>query len=319
MYVCSGCRSYFKTGGSGKKIRCPKCKTEFLTSLKITDEKWKLLDRDARNARINRAIAGEQLRDEVPAPEVQKIVVKRPQPAAPATASAPAAQAPAAPAPGPATATPAPAAQAPTAPAPAATSPVPSAPAPAPVSPEEPKPAKTMGADTSTLFKADAPDEAILEARRLLEQKDVQAEMPAPRMDKKRFMVVCVTALVILFSLYVFTVIVPMFSTKKEMAAIMHCKTGDVIDFGCKEMGRWKIIDAEEDRILVVSDAPAPVSPLKSDDDALEWLNSVFMNRYFNMFERKRIIAPGEGEYRIFLMPENQAGDGVYPSFWILL
>jgi DNA-directed RNA polymerase subunit RPC12/RpoP len=58
MYICPECRSYFKTGSSGKKIKCPKCAHKYLLDLKTEDARWKELDKEARNKIIEEAKAG---------------------------------------------------------------------------------------------------------------------------------------------------------------------------------------------------------------------------------------------------------------------
>ncbi|MCR5356838.1 MAG: hypothetical protein K6E63_05470, partial [Lachnospiraceae bacterium] len=198
MYVCPGCRSYFKTGGADKKIKCPKCHNEYLLSLKISDEKWRELDKGTRQARINRALAGEQLRDETPPKEESPVI-----------------------------------------------------PADAPIK----KPDHLS--DSEDLFKPEAPDEAILEARRLLEQKDVQAEMPALQLDYKKFNIVIIAALVLLFIPCIFNILVPAITIKKELTAIVQAKPGDTVKFGRhKGNTSWRVLEVEEDRALIICDHP---------------------------------------------------------------
>ena len=274
MYVCPACRSYFKTPGGDKKIKCPKCKQEYLLSLKISDEKWRELDKDVRQARISRALAGEQLRDEVPKPPTP--------PAMPADAL--------------------------------------------------PKPTEHL--QDEAIFKTDAPDEAILEARRLLEEKDVEAEMPAPQMDYKKFMIICVTSFVLLFIPAVLNILVPAITFKKELTAVSQAQPGESIKWGRhKGNTSWRVLEVDEDndRVLVICDhkvkgdfpekqSPPPGGALVSKDQIMiDWLNSSFMNSYFNVLERARIVPSTDDANKIFLIPNEQPNDGIYPAFWIRL
>ncbi len=300
MYVCPSCRSYFKTGGADKKIKCPKCKEVLLLSLKITDEKWRLLDKEARQSRISRALAGEQLRDEAPKVKQGPVI-----PAVPVTPAAP-----------PVSHTSFFTDQAAPSSAQGTLSSAPAAPSSQPVTDEK------KSGDNDFLFKADAPDEAILEARRLLEEKDVQAEMPAPQVDFRKLMIVCMTAFVLLLIPSLWNLVFPIFTLRGEMDAISQAEPGDSIEYGKYDGGRtWRIIEAEDDRVLVISDRAVNKNFKDSKDNKAitAWLNSSFMNRTFNVYERARIIPAKEGDDKVFLIPGESPADGIYPAFWIRL
>lgn len=241
MYICPGCRNYFKTGSSGKKIKCPKCKEEYLTDLKIADEEWRKLDADARKTRINRAIAGEHLREAIPAPE--PVPVKAPE----VTPSVPA---------------------------------------------EDANP-QVKEEDSSAKSKEDLPDEVILEAKKILEEQDMHADMPRQPVDRRRLAVVCGVSSGLVLLLTFLSLILPVFRLKEEGPALLTAQVGDTVSFG-KYKGNtgWTVLEKDDDSILAVSDfyvANAVPEDKRDKDRQIEWLNSSFINRTFNIYERKRL------------------------------
>ena len=239
MYICPGCRSYFKTGSPGRKIKCLRCKEEYLTDLKITDEEWRKLDQDARQSRIGRAIAGEQLREEIP-------VENTPSPAVALSDTAKQAES---------------------------------------GEDNEPKGVKN---------KEDLPDEVILEAKHILEQQDMQAEMPKQPVDKRRLAIVCSVGGGLLVLLTFLSLVVPIFRMKGEAAALATVQAGDVVSFGkYKGNTEWTVLELDDDGITMVSNyyvASAIPKDLKDQVNQIEWLNSSFMNRAFNLYERRKLI-----------------------------
>lgn len=235
MYICPGCRSYFKTGSPGKKIKCLRCKSEYLTDLKITDEEWRKLDQDARQSRIRRAIAGEQLREEIPVKEP----AKEGPPVVDMTADKPE---------------------------------------------KEGEQAK---------LREDLPDEVILEARHILEQRDMEAEMPKQPIDRKRFGIVCGVTGGLFLLLIILNLVVPIFRIKSEIPVLAAAEEGDIVSFGkYKGNTQWIVLERDDRGLLMVSDfAVANAVPPETKDkiSQLEWLNSSFVNRAFNIYERRKL------------------------------
>ena len=235
MYICPGCRSYFKTGSPGKKIKCLRCKSEYLTDLKITDEEWRKLDQDARQSRIGRAIAGEQLREEIPVPEPEEV---RP-PVVDVTADKPE------------------------------------------------KEAEQVKA------KEDLPDEVILEARHILEQRDMAAEMPRQPIDRKKFGIVCGVTGGLVLLLLILNLIVPIFRIRSEIPVLNAAEEGDTVSFGkYKGSTQWTVLERDDKGLIMVSDfsvANAVPPETKDKISQLEWLNSSFINRAFNVYERRKL------------------------------
>lgn len=233
MYVCPECRSYFKTGSSGKKIKCLKCKNAYLLDLKIADVEWRKLGKDARTSRINRAIAGEHLREEIPR------------------------------------------------------------------SVEPPKPPESE-ADTTPKPDADKdrigvelPDEAIIEAQKLLEEQDMQADMPRQPIDKGKLAIVCTVTVGLLFLMSFTSLILPIFRTRSEMSTLIDAEAGDVIDYGkYKGNTEWTVLERSDNELVVVSNyavAKAIPEGVREKNKQVEWFNSAFMNKAFNIYERWNI------------------------------
>ena len=233
MYVCPGCRSFFKTGSTGRKIKCLRCKNDYLADLKITDEEWRKLDPDARKSRINRAIAGEQLREAIPKPV---------EPARP-------------------------------------------------VSAEE----STKERSDESAIKADLPDEAILEAQKLLEEQDLQAEMPRQPVDKKKFTMVCTITAGLIILLSFFSLVFPVFRMREEAGVLEEAQAGDMVSYGkYKGNTEWTVLERNDNEFLLVSNYAVASALPESERDRqkqTEWLNSAFLNRSFNIYERSRLLA----------------------------
>lgn len=240
MYICPECRSYFKTGSLGKKIKCLRCKNAYLTDLKIADVEWRKLDGDTRNSRINRAIAGEHLREALPG----SLEPDKPE------VSAPAPQA-------------------------------------------EPKP------DKPDKFKNDLPDEAILEAQMLLEEQDKQSDKPKEPIDKRRLAIVCGVAGGLLLILAFLNLVVPVFRVRNEVPVLRTAQAGDVVSFGkYKGNTQWSVLERDDDGIVMVGNFPvANAIPEDARNRAtqVDWLNSSFLNRSFNLYERRKLIPLEEG------------------------
>ena len=235
MYICPECRSYFKTGSSGKKIKCLRCNNAYLTDLKIADTEWRKLDGDARKSRINRAIAGEHLRVPVPVPAEP---VK------------------------------------------------PEVPAPAPQ--EEPK------AEKHVKSKEDLPDEAILEAQMLLEEQDMQSDKPKEPIDKRRLAIVLGVTGGLLLILSILSLVVPLFRVRDEVPVLRTAQAGDVVSFGkYKGNTEWSVLERDNSGIVMVGNFPvanAIPEDTRNRASQIDWLNSSFLNRSFNLYERRKLI-----------------------------
>lgn len=248
MYVCPSCRSFFKTGSPGKKIKCLKCKNDYLADLKITDEEWRKLDPDARKSRINRAIAGEQLREEIPKPK---------------------------------------------------------------------KPVRPIVSNDSTdeeaaqdKIKNDLPDEAILEAQKLLEEQDMQAEMPRQPVDRGRFMIVCTVAACLITVLSVMSFVLPIFRMREETGILEEAMEGDIVSYGkYKGNTEWTVLERNEDDFLVVGNyavVSALPESIRDRQKQTEWLNSAYMNKAFNIYERRRILVDEDTGESIHFMSDRE-------------
>lgn len=240
MYICPECRSYFKTGSSGKKIKCLRCNNAYLTDLKIADTEWRKLDGDARKSRINRAIAGEHLREPVPVPAEP---VK------------------------------------------------PEVPAPAPQ--EEPK------AEKHVKSKEDLPDEAILEAQMLLEEQDMQSDKPKEPIDKRRLAIVLGVTGGLILILSFFSFVFPVFRVRKEVPELRTAQAGDVVSFGkYKGNTEWSVLARDNHGIVMVGNFPvanAIPDDIRNQQAQIDWLNSSFLNRSLNLYERRKLIPVDEG------------------------
>ena len=55
MYYCETCNKLFKTNGTGKKVKCPKC-GHILSDLQISDEEYAALDKNSKDILKKRVI-----------------------------------------------------------------------------------------------------------------------------------------------------------------------------------------------------------------------------------------------------------------------
>ncbi len=260
MYVCPECGSYFKAQTTGKKFKCARCKKEYLLDLKITDEKWKLLEHDAKKARIRRALAGENLREEIPKPPPVKKE---------------------------------------------------------PISQSDALSIK----DARSSFITDKPDEAILEARQLLERKDVEAEMPKPSVNRRKLGLVCAVSMAVLLIPCILGVLVPISKMNREIEVLRTARTGDKVSYGkYKGNTEWEVVKVDGNRLLLRSDYGISGIEKKDPLKLRGWLNSVYMNKSFNIYERIRIeTEDDESIDKVFLMDRSNPADGVHPSIWLRL
>ena len=79
MYVCPGCRSFFKAKSKDRVIMCPKCSNHDLLDLKLDDETWGTLDFDEKKAIITAggAVAPEGSEGGAADKTVRKKVIKK--------------------------------------------------------------------------------------------------------------------------------------------------------------------------------------------------------------------------------------------------
>lgn len=280
MYVCPTCRSFFKAKSSGKNITCPKCAHEYLRDLLTEDEAWGTLTSDEK-----KKILTDRLKDVVtPKKKVVKKVIKKrivkkvvkppvyePEDKKEETVPAVTEDA---------------------------------GREPVQEKAVTPEPAKKEERSWFDMEEDDKPSETATDEAGEADNKEDNKEEKKEEKKKaeiNRKYVTIVSAATLLMILYLITVtfIIPAVRIRAEAAVLKGAEAGDTIRFG-KYMGNdeWVVLDRKDDNILCMLTAPLDNWQYDyegwNDSELRKWLNSKFLNKGFNVFERMRILSTKE-------------------------
>ena len=301
MYTCPGCGVYFKTGSSGKKIKCLKCHSEYLLDLQITDEAWRALDHDARMERIDAAKAGKlagestdpskvEKEKEAVKPEISETKEKTAKTAVPKTKAKEEAAKPAEPETKKEEAA---------KPAESGSEKEDAAkPAESEVKKEETQKAeapevneaKPESSSKHKIFGMKMPEKP--EAMKKAEAREAEGDKAAGNEDDKdrelllrrNILIVSIVPAVLILVLIITTFVIPRFRINRELPVMHNAQAGDVVSYGkYKGKTEWVVLDRRDDKLLCITKDPVEI-------DHNRWLNSKYMNETFNIYERRRII-----------------------------
>lgn len=116
------------------------------------------------------------------------------------------------------------------------------------------------------------------------------------KLNRKYVAIVAGSMGAIFLYLLIVTFVVPTFRIKSELSLLRTAETGDTVQFG-KYKGRddWTVLDRKGTKLLCISDYPIEGQVYYDegwDNSSLrKWLNSVYINSSFNVFERRRLTS----------------------------